>query len=182
MQNFFRMERTKAIILSLLMIVFGILFIALPSSFNVMITILASLLIVVGAIWLIDYFIFWKDQTDSTQFVNGIIFIGLGLLMIFKPDFFIAIMGLILAVIGIQYVGASLDEKREKVSGWWKDLIYGLIEFAIGLPLIILGASSAVTHAIMIYFGITLIVDGVFILVAMFTLKKTINNIKKAVK
>ncbi len=183
MREFIIMEKTKTICLALVMIVFGILFISVPeTSFDVTIKILAGILTIVGAIWLIGYFLFFKEQIDASQFIDGAFYLGLGLLLFYVPDLYIAIIGIVLSVVGIQYMGSAFDQKRAKAKGWWVDLVYGLVEFVIGATLVILRYSSATHSAVMIYFGVSLILDGLFILAALFTLKRTAKEIKKAIE
>jgi len=180
MKNFFREQKIKTILLSLLMITFGVLFIVFKeSSFDVAVKVLAWILIVVGALWLCDYFIWFKDQDDSSQFVSGMMYLGFGLLMLFIPELYLALIGIAVALAGLQYIGASFDENRLKVKDWWKTLLYGIIEFAIGTSVIALRYSGAAHAAIMIYAGVALIVNGLFILCALFTIKRKVNKIKK---
>ena len=55
MKDIFAEERTKAILMSVVMIVFGSLFIALPeASYNVIITVLAWILIAIGIYFVVS--------------------------------------------------------------------------------------------------------------------------------
>ncbi|MBQ7579442.1 MAG: DUF308 domain-containing protein [Clostridia bacterium] len=180
MKHFLAVERTKTIILALAMLVFGILFIILPqASFDVMITVLACILIVVGLAWLVGYFIYFKEQTSSSGFVNGVLYIGLGAIMLYIPSVYIALIGFALSFIGVQYIGYALDSKRLGEVGWWKDLIYGIVEAVIGIILVVLRYSSASQNAIMIYLGISLIVDSLFIFAMLAFVKKAVKTLTK---
>lgn len=182
MKNLLIVERTKAIIISLLMITFGILFIALPeTSFNIVLSILAWIFIVVGALWILDYFFFHKFMFTSIQFVSGLLMLCFGLLLAYIPSIYIALIGFALAFAGVQYMGSALDQQRAKVKGWWKDLVYGLVQFVLGSVMIVLRYSSITQKALMIYLGVSLILDGLFILVAMLTFKRTIKNVEDAI-
>lgn len=178
MKKLLAIERTKAAIIAIVMIVFGVLFVALPqTSYNIISKVLAGLLIGIGLLLLILYFVNFKKLSSSINFVGGVLLMGLGILMMFVPGLYIVAIGMVLVFTGTQYMGLSLDRKRSGDSGWWKDLVYGIIEFVIGLILIILNYTSVAQRAVMLYMGISLIIDGVFILIAMITFDK-----KKKVK
>lgn len=178
MKKLLAIERTKAAIIAIVMIVFGVLFVALPqTSYNIISKVLAGLLIGIGLLLLILYFVNFKKLSSSINFVGGVLLMGLGILMMFVPGLYIVAIGMVLVFTGTQYMGLSLDRKRSCDPGWWKDLVYGIIEFVIGLILIILNYTSVAQRAVMLYMGISLIIDGVFILIAMITFDK-----KKKVK
>ena len=181
MKNYLALERTKAIMLAVLIIVFGVLFVALPeTAFDIVVQIMGWLFVIVGLIWIISYFVDFKLHLTSIQFVNGALFVCLGVLLLYVPSIYLAIIGLAMAFIGIQYIGSAFEQKKQGEKSWWIDLIYGLVEFILGAVLIVLRYSSVAQTAIMIYLGVSLIIDGIFILVALFTLKKMAKNMKKA--
>jgi|GEM_PF-6975637 len=182
MKNFLALEKTRAIIMSLLMITFGILFVALPNTaFDVVVLVLGWIFIAVGLFWIVSYFTFFQSHLTAVQFVNGMLFVGMGLLLLLVPSIYIALIGFVLAFVGIQYVGNALEQKRSKVQGWWHDLVYGIVEFLIGAILVVLRYTSVAQEAIMIYLGISLIVDGLFVLVAIFIFHKAVKEIKKEI-
>lgn len=183
MRNFLIIERARAIFISLLMITFGVLFVALPdTSFDVLVKVLAWILIVGGVCYIISYFLYHSIQISSAPFINGLLMLSLGLLLLYAPSIYIVLIGFGLSFVGIEYIGSALDQKRAGVKGWWKDLIYGIVEFVIGAILVVLRYSSAAHEAVMIYLGVSLIVDGLFICIGLFTLRRTARKIEKALR
>lgn len=182
MKDIFAEERTKAILMSVVMIVFGSLFIALPeASYNVIITVLAWILIAIGIYFVVSYFLVPSLLLNSIEFINGVLFILLGVLLLRKPEIYIALIGFVGITIGLQYVGTSLNKQRAHAEGWWQDLIYGAVEFVLGFVLVILNYTEVAKNAIMIYLGTSLIFYGLFVIVSIFTFRKKVKAVKKAV-
>ena len=182
MKDIFAEERTKAILMSVVMIVFGSLFIALPeASYNVIITVLAWILIAIGIYFVVSYFLVPSLLLNSIEFINGVLFILLGVLLLRKPEIYIALIGFVGITIGLQYVGTGSNKQRAHAEGWWQDLIYGAVEFVLGFVLVILNYTEVAKNAIMIYLGVSLIFYGLFVIVSIFTFRKKVKAVKKAV-
>ena len=182
MKDIFAEERTKAILMSVVMIVFGSLFIALPeASYNVIITVLAWILIAIGIYFVVSYFLVPSLLLNSIEFINGVLFILLGVLLLRKPEIYIALIGFVGITIGLQYVGTGLNKQRAHAEGWWQDLIYGAVEFVLGFVLVILNYTEVAKNAIMIYLGTSLIFYGLFVIVSIFTFRKKVKAVKKAI-
>ena len=180
MKNFLKMEKTKTVILSLLMIVFGILFIALPeASFSVAMKVLSWIFIVGGIGVLVNYFVFFKVQLTATAFINGVIILLFGILLLNVPSIYVALIGFAFVFAGTQYVGTALMENRLGEKDWWKDLVYGVVQFVLGIVWVIMRYSMATQSAIMIYLGVSLILDGLFVLVSLFVLKREFKKLEK---
>lgn len=178
MTSKFSKEFLKISIIAGLMLLLGILFIALPQgSFNVLVTILGWCLIVVGVAMVISYFALLRTITTSIQFVTGMLLFFFGLLFLTVPTIYIALIGFGLALFGIQYVGEAILRQKLGDKGWWKDLIFGLVEFLIGAVLVILRYSSVAQNAIMIYLGIALILDAIFLICTVFVWKRSIKQV-----
>jgi uncharacterized membrane protein HdeD (DUF308 family) len=180
MKDFITAEKTKNVLMSICLIAFGILFIALPdTSYNVLTKVIAWALIIAGAIMVLYYFINFKLTVKGSIFVNGVLFFGLGLLLLFVPDLYITFIGIALAFAGLQTIGASLERKKRLEKIWWQELVSGLVNFAIGVVLVVLNHAKVAQNAVMIYLGISLIIDGIYILVAMLLFKKVVKEIVK---
>lgn len=166
MENTAKMQIVKATILATLMIVFGVLCIVLPQqSFGVVVTILGWACIIFGLVLIASFFMNLKVLTNPTQFVVGVILILLGIMFLCVSSIFIALLGFGLAVYGIQYIGISILKNKMGYKSWWQEFIIGLVEFLIGIVLVVLCYSGVARAAIMIYLGISIIIDAIFLLV-----------------
>lgn len=165
MENTAKMQIVKATVLATLMIVFGVLCIALPEkSFGVVVTILGWACIVLGLVFIVSFFMNLKVLTTPTQFVIGTVLILLGIMFLCVPSIFIALIGFGLAIYGIQYIGIGILKNKMGYKTWWQELMIGLVEFLIGIVLIVLCYSNVTHAAVMIYLGISIIIDAIFLL------------------
>lgn len=181
--NFFKREKVRLIAMSCLFIIFGILFCVIPNkSLSVIETISAVCLIVFGLISLFSYCFTPILFRDSSTLVKSIVAIMLGLLISFIPTFFVFVVGLIVAFNGLERFGYALDVKEVGDKKWWIDFIAGLIIFALGVTAVILCNTSVASNIVMIYFGISLILDGLINIILIFALHREIAKVKKFVK
>lgn len=180
MKKLLLLESTKSILLAIGMMVFGIIFIANPnSSFNTLVTVLGWILVILGILGIVFSFIGFKSNFNRLSFINSFLIVGFGFMLLYVPTIYITIIGLALAFSGIQYIGISLEKCSKDEIGWWKDLIYGLVQFVLGAVLVILRYSSVASEAIMIYLGIMLIVDSLFILAVNIFIKRGLKYLFK---
>ena len=168
-----RVNRLKSVLIAILLFIFGIVFIAVPeSSYNTISKVLAWALIVVGAILIVFYLLNFNSLDGSGIFIEGLLILGLGLVLMFWPYLDIVVIGVGLGLAGISFIGTSLDQKRDGYIGWWKILVYGVIELAIGAVLVALHYSGATDGYVTIFLGASLIVGGIFILATIAFMEK----------
>lgn len=178
MSNFLAIEKTKIVVISVLMLVFGILFVAVPeTSFGVLTSVFSWIIIVVGAL-LVLHFLVNAKVVPWTNLVLGIVSILIGILLLFLPGIYIVLISIGILVAGIGYIANSIQKRKASVKDWWKDLIVGIVQVVLGILLLILNFSAA-AYAIMLIFGISLIIDSIFIFVTMLLIHHDIKQIKK---
>ncbi len=180
--NFFMKEKIKITIISIALIVIGILFCALPEkSLELIETILAIGLIVVGVIFVLCYCCAPEFSRGIDMLFFGVVFSALGILIIFIPAALILGIGIVAAIWGINKTGESLKKRELGDNRWWLDFSLGLLVFALSIVLIVFRCTSIASSIIMIYLGISLIVDGIINIIFIYGLKRTISKIRKKV-
>jgi hypothetical protein len=181
--NFLKREKVNSVVLSCVFIVLGLLFCIVPNkSLSIIETIASVCLIAFGVVSLFLYCFTPILFRDSSSLVNAILAICLGLLISFIPSFFVFGVGLVVAFNGLERFGYSLDLKEVGDKKWWIDCVSGIIIFALGITTVILCNTSVASSILMIYFGISIILDGVINLTLIFALHREITKVKKFVK
>ena len=175
-------ERVKVTIISVLLIVVGVLFCALPEkSLDVLETVIAIGLIIIGAILIIG-FCCAPDYYRGTELLFvGALAAALGIVVIFAPWVLILGIGIYAAVWGVLKIGESIKRREFGDPKWWIDFVLGLSVFVLSTLLIIFRCTSLATDIIMIYLGVSLILDGITNLVFVYILKRTVSKIRKKV-
>ncbi len=181
--NILKREKIKSIVMSVAAIILGILFCVIPNeSLSVIETIASICLIAYGTIGIFVYSFTPVLFRESMMLINGVFCIGLGLLIIFVPSFFVFGVGLVVALNGLERFGYSFDVKEVHDKYWWIDMIAGLFMFALGVTTIILCNTSVATNILMIYFGVSVALDGLLNLILIFALHREIKRVKKFIK
>lgn len=173
MKDILRTERIKTTIIALCLVVFGALFVSLPeTAYRVLVIVLGCMLIALGLFWIIAYFMMPLNLLKTIQLGNGALFVLLGSLFLIIPSIYLALVGFGLAFVGLQYITFAIAGARAGAKGYWYDLVNGILQFLIGLALIVLRYTKTAQNAMMICLGISLIIYGLFILCSLFMLHK----------
>lgn len=178
--NIFQKGKLQVIISAVVMIILGILFCALPEkSLNTLEVVVAGTLIFIGMINIFAFCFAPDFSRESGILLIGIIGIGLGVLVIFVPNSLVLALGIYTAFSGIKRVLYSIDLKTFGERNWWIDLSVGLFAFVLGVLLIVLRGTSLANNAVMIFMGVSLLLEGVLDLVMLFVLKREVAKFKK---
>lgn len=179
--NFLAIEKIRSLIFALGLIALGIVFIVIPGdSFNVLAKVIAWIAIVLGALMIL-YFFFDLKEGPVTILCIGILLLVLGIVALLFPDFIIHLIFLALCFVGIAYMALAVEAKKSGDKNWWQNLIYGIVQLALGIILIFVSYAAAVT-IVMISIGVMFILDGIFIFVMMFLMKQQVKEIEKSSK
>lgn len=167
-----------SIIISAVMIIFGILFCALPQEFlSIIETILAILLVGYGLICLLIYCFTSSQFRDTSHLISSIVTIILGFLVSVIPTFFIFGIGLVILINGIGRVMTAVQLKNLDIKNWWSELVVGVVIICVGLVIMILCNTNLARNVMMIIFGISLIVNGTLNLIMQFITNKKLEKI-----
>ncbi len=175
-------EQLKAIIISLIAVVLGVLFIVLKSEMlGALQTVVCFALLIYGIIEILIYCFLNTENRDYSKLIFGAIATVLALLLIFVNILFVIILGIIVAVSGVAFIKSAVDDKKAGDKQWWITLIIGILFLVLGVSVAILYNIDVLKNIIMIIFGATLIFEGVMGFVFVFILHKVIslNFVKK---
>lgn len=168
-------KNLNSIVMCVCELLIGILLLISPVGFaSVIIIISGVVMAVLGAIFILKYF-----RTDAAEaaashlLVKGMIIFILGAFCIFKSKWFIAtfpiitmVYGAVVLVAGLLKLQFSIDMIRMKDDKWFWTAISSAISIICGI--IVLYNPFAATATLWIFTGITLIVEAVFDVVAIF--------------
>ncbi len=181
--NFIKKEKTKTIIVSALLILFGILFCLLPQKFvNAIETALSVFLIIYGLFLIISYCVQPLIYRNSTTIVEGIAIICIGVLLALIPSLFVLGIGIAILISGLKTFGYAFDVKEIGDKHWWVDLVSGAFVFALGITIVVLCNTKTATNILMIMLGLSLAVKVVINLILVFALHREFKKVKKFIK
>ena len=164
-------------------LILGIVLVVYPEASGIAICYLVgALAIAYGAIHL---FIYFKSEVPVVAYrydlVQGIIGIGVGIYIIFDPELLIStlpiVLGWIVIVDSIIKVQNSWDLKRMGYERWWMVLIGALITAIFGFMMVFYPFEAY--FSVIIFVGISLIVNGICDLVTIFILTKKVKEFKE---
>lgn len=183
MINIIKREKTKTIIVSSLLILFGLLFCFMPQKFvSAIETALSVFLIVYGLFYIISYCTQPLIFRNSTTIVEGVTFICVGILLALIPSLFVLGIGIAIAISGLKTFGYAFDVREIGDKHWWVDLISGAIMFGLGITIVVLCNTNTATSILMIMLGITLVIKGIVNLILVFALHREFKKVKRFVK
>lgn len=173
--NDIRKEQLKAIIISSVALVLGVLFIVLKEEMlGLLQTVVCFALLAFGIIEIVIYCFLNTEDRDYSKLIIGAVATVLALLLIFVGILFVIILGLIVAISGVMFIKSSIDDKKEGDKQWWISLIIGVLFLILGVSVAILYNIEVLKNIIMIIFGATLIFEGIMGFVFVFILHKVI--------
>lgn len=180
--DFFKQEKIRTIIISSIMIVLGVLLCVIPEkSLNVLEVISAIGLILFGTISIVIYCFTPILFRDVMMLVRSIVGLGIGVLILFIPSFFVFGIGFIVAISGLEKFGDAIDHKDESKKKWIIDLVVGLFIFMLGTATVVLCNTSVASNILMLYFGISIAVDGIVNLIWVLVLHRKVKKVKKII-
>lgn len=178
----FRQATISYIVISALMIILGIVMTIYPeASAEVLCYIIGALVILFGVAKIISYFskgyVRFVFQFDLAI---GLFLIVLGIMIIAHPVSISVMLPLCIGIIwfveGAAQLQSSIEACRYKVRGWWVLSIFAVLTAVLGVLLVVNPFSGM--NALMIFMGISLIVDGIENLYKVLYLNKALKNVK----
>lgn len=158
-------QNLKDIVYALVILVLGILFCVYQSSFIETIEmVLIAVFLGFGFIFIFGFLCSDYESRDMSLLLVSLIFIVLGILIIFIPSFFAYSLGVMLVIFGIKYI---MEGKKLKSHGQdWKAVIgLGVMVLSLGLAIVITNIVGISQNLNMILIGISLIVQSVLDLI-----------------
>lgn len=175
-----RIAKIGYIVMSAVLLLFGIIFIAMPDiSIQIIGKIVGISLILFGCIKLVGYFskdLFRLAFQYDLQF--GILAIVIGLVVLLKPaevlNMLFVAMGIVLLADGLFKIQIALDARKFGIRKWWGILALAILTGIIALILIFKPYDSA--RALVILLGTTLITEGILNMFVAITTVKIIKH------
>ena len=162
MREIMKKFRADMMLSALFSIVMGVILVAWPeTTLDIICKAIAIILIVMGAAELVSYF--WNKITYSLSGILGLVVLLIGIWIFVKPQSVLSlipiVIGVILAVHGVQDLKEAFDTKRNGYTKWWSMLLMAIISLALGI-ICIVNAFGMVTLTMQII-GIALVYDGI---------------------
>jgi uncharacterized membrane protein HdeD (DUF308 family) len=177
--------KNETIIADVLVIIFGLIMMIFPGiSQAVICRVVGIVLIILGGTKVITYFSMDRVKVVlSFELIIGVALICIGLYFLIKPDklaeFLTIIMAIVLIVGGTMKAQYAIDYKRLSFKNWWIQLIGALITIILGI--IVFANPFGASISLMIFIGISLIIDGIWDLVTIIHLSANIKNFNKEI-
>lgn len=176
LKNFFKTVKLHSYMAAVMLIIFGILFVAYPMDAARLVCYFAgAVMIIWGAVKIISWGVTELHVIGSYSLVAGIALLAFGIFIVAYPDSIVGVItlafGIALIVDSTVKIQQALDMARLKIKGWWMSLIIAAITLALGILILCDPFSGA--EAFIIVFGVSLIADGVldFLSLVYFTCK-----------
>ena len=183
MKDFFKRVKADAIMSAVLCIALGVVLIVWPGeTINIVCKVLAAGLIILGGVELFSYI----TNRNGYMFTGilGLIVLIVGVWIFLKPSSIVSlvpiVIGVILAVHGVQDVKMALESKNGGYDRWWIMLIIAIISIAFGV-LCIVNAFGMVNLA-MQFVGAALFYDGISDLGVVTKTVRTVKDMEQEAK
>lgn len=184
LKNFVKKVKLQSLFMAIALIVIGILFIVAPAnSVKIICYVAGAAMLIWGAVKVVYYFVAGIKEIGSYSLVGGIALIAFGILLFVQPEFmagiFTVLFGILLIVDSVMRLQEAADMAKLKVKGWWIVGIIAAITLALGIVVAFNPFSSS--EALMIFAGISLIVDGVSDIIAVIYYSVKVEKLKKTI-
>lgn len=157
--------KTNVVISAALCILLGIVLVAWPDlSMQIVCTAVGAVLLIGGGVRLAAYFTA-KDGSVYAQMnlIMGIVLAVVGIWILLQPDKVLAIIpiivGIVIALHGVNNLRQAVTLCQEKYDKWWVALILGVLTVGFGILLVCRPFEALDTAVMMI--GVFLIYDGI---------------------
>lgn len=182
-KNIIERKRIELIVVSALYIVLGILFCVLPTQMlDILETVISIGCLVYGGFFLFVYCFTPDIFRDYGTLIKAVVAIIFGLLVIFVRSFFVMAVGVVIILTGVKNILSAKAFKLASDKKWWTDLVSGIALIVIGVTLIVLCNTKLATNAVMIYMGLSLIVNGLINFAFMFLIHKKVKDVKETIE
>lgn len=181
LKEYLKKIKWESLFTALFAVVIGILFLCFPDSSSLVLCYAGgSIFIALGVIYCVRY-LFSERIFGSYIFIFSLLLIVLGIFCLVKPNTIKAIItiifGLFLLVDGIVKMQEGIELSRAYVKGWWSVVALGIITIALGV-VVMFGTFENV----MIFAGVSLIVDGICDAVTTLVFSSKIRKAEKEIR
>lgn len=173
MKEFLKKKNLKETAIMLVYMIIGVLFLAMPVKiFNFVEMALCVILLIVGVVCIVVYSLMSVEDKEFKTLLYGIILLSLGLCVIFVPRSFGIILSLIIGYGGVSLILSGIKLKKKSDKSWISEFVIGIIVSVLSVLTLILSGTNVAKKIISIFFGIILLINGIYSLIQMIVLKK----------
>ena len=169
-----------SMVLSIVLAILGVIMIANPTtSLNIICTTIAITVIIQGILWVANHFSRSEDNKMDTLVV-GIVSIIIGIVLMVHPKYLEVIVGLLVGIWIILESASDINvsfKLRKTDAPWLLTLSLSSIALIAGIILVCNPQESAQT--LMMWSGITLLINSVTTFIDKIIFKKYVENIKE---
>ena len=173
MTGMFRYWRWQDICAAAVLLAGGLLMLFKPGlTLEIMATAVGVVLIVVGLIFVLAYFIRRRNTVIGYDLILGIVITAMGIFVCLKTEFVVSILPVLLGVCiiisGLLKLQRGLDLKKMSIDSWGYIIILALVSILLGAIVLLRPFSAAefVTRLIgisFIYSGVTDLVTAIYV-------------------
>ena len=167
-RSYFKCLKWRSLIIAFSAILIGLLFILTPQTSADVICYVAGILLLASGIAAVVSYLASGRLFGSYALVSGIVLLVCGVFCLLRPE---VIQGLLTVIFGVFLV---IDGMVTLQDGWWVLAALAVITIALGC-VILFGKFDS----IMLLAGISLIVDGVFDLIATLAFSKRVREARQ---
>lgn len=161
------------ILAALVVLAGGVMIILRPDlTLNLMATALGALLVVVGILFLLTYFIRREERSMGYDLIIGVIVVAMGVFVFIRTEFVISILptifGVALILSGLLKLQRAFDIMKMKMGGWVLMIVFAIISFVLGALVLIDTFRAAewfmrLVGAGFVYCGLTDLVTAIYV-------------------
>lgn len=164
MEGLLKKIKTNVVVSSALCVILGLVLVFRPGlSMRIVCTAVGVVLILSGAMRMIDYFTARDGSLFSqANLIFGIVLAVVGVWIVLKPDKVMAIIpiivGIVIAIHGLHNLQQAVELWRDKYDRWWVALILGVL--TVGFAVLLVCRPFAAIDTVVMMIGLFLIYDG----------------------
>lgn len=171
-----------SLITAIIMLAVGIVVLIWPAAANrILAFVLAALVLIAGMVRTFFYF-YRHESTSPFSFGGltlGLTLLAVGLFLLLQPEVLIAvlpvILGCMLVFTGFGSLQTGFSLMRLKINKWFIPLIFALAALICGF--LALFNSFGTANVLMVFLGISIVVEGVLQLVSLYLFRKNVKGI-----
>lgn len=178
--NFIKKAKAGYIIISILYVVLGICLVVFPDKSLETICLVIGIIALAAGVYKVISFFLQKNRRFSVDLdlVSGVFSIAAGAILIARPSFitniFPVIIGIVVIIDSAFKLQTAFELRADRTKNWWSVLLVAVIGIIFGF-LLVFNPFEA-TRIALIFVGISLIIDGIENLWAVFFVKKLLRK------
>ena len=168
MKELFKKDNLKQTCFTMLYLVFGVMFCTLLGTmYDFVESALCFALLVFGVIFLCIYALLPGDDKIPKLLFYGIFGMVFGILILLYRKFFGIVLSVIVGYNGVILIISAIKDKKKKEAAWITSFVIGIIVVVLAVVAMILSGTNAGKIILSIFFGVILLLNGIFNLVTL---------------